>query len=331
VTLLALLALVLFGLREADRRLFGGSGGDPGAAVEVTIPDGSSVDAIGDILDRAGVVGNGSGWAIKVRLKGDGDAFKPGTYTLRENENYEIIVASLTAGPPPPEMVRVTVPEGYANRDIARDVAPEAGISPKQYRAAVARASPPPGYRATGDEKLTMEGFMFPATYELEDGGPADDLVSQQLAAFRTAEGQVDYRRARRANLTKYDVLIIASMIEREAAFPGDRRKISAVIWNRLRQNIPLGIDATFQYALGSWEPLTASDLDLAGPYNTRDNHGLPPTAICNPGLASLKAAANPARVNYLYYVAIPGDAKRRHFFTASYDAFTRYQEEHPG
>ena len=92
-------------------------------------------------------------------------------------------------------------------------------------------------------------------------------------------------------------MLIIASMIEREAAFPADRAKIAAVIYNRLRANMPLGIDATIQYSVGSWRALTARDLRIKGGYNTRTHRGLPPTPICNPGLASLQAAAHPAKV----------------------------------
>jgi cell division protein YceG involved in septum cleavage len=101
------------------------------------------------------------------------------------------------------------------------------------------------------------------------------------------------------------------------------------VIYNRLRSKMALGIDATVQYAAGSWAPITTRDLASASPYNTRRFKGLPPTPICNPGLASIQAAANPAKVPYLYYVAIPGDAQRRHFFTASFAAFNAYIAKH--
>jgi UPF0755 protein len=233
--------------------------------------------------------------------------------------------------PPPPthvETVKLVVPEGFAIRDIARR-APTIGISPKTYRAAVAAAKPPAGYKATGKERLGMEGFLFPATYELAKPVSARLLVSEQLAAFARRTSGVDFAYAKRHGLTRYDVLIIASMIEREAAAPVDRRKISAVIYNRLKRNDPLGIDATVQYASGSWGPITKHALASNSPYNTRKFRGLPPTPICNPGLASIQAAANPAKVPYLYYVAIPGDAQRRHFFTASFDAFNAYVQKH--
>jgi peptidoglycan lytic transglycosylase G len=102
-------------------------------------------------------------------------------------------------------------------------------------------------------------------------------------------------------------VLIIASMIEREALVPKDRKLISAVIYNRLKQGIPIGIDATLRYRLGNWTtPLKQSELHANSAYNTRERKGLPPTPIGNPGLASIKAAANPAHVGYLYYVVKP-------------------------
>ena len=197
------------------------------------------------------------------------------------------------------------------------------------YRAAIKAAHPPAGYRATGNERLGMEGFLFPATYELVRPPSAKILVAEQLQAFTRATSRVDYRYAAKHGLTRYDVLIIASMIEREAAAPVDRRKIAAVIYNRLHDGMRLDIDATVQYAVGAWRPLTARDLASASPFNTRRFKGLPPTPIANPGLASIQAAAHPAKVPYLYYVAIPHDPKRRHFFTASFPAFEQYLSKH--
>jgi UPF0755 protein len=324
------LAALAVGLFAADRVLFGGPSGPPGVPVSVTIPEGASVEHIGDILDTAGVVGNGRRWALNVRLHGDGGGLRAGTYTLRQNERYGIILTTLKAGPTAAPTVRLTIPEGHALRDIASDDAPRAGISPAAYRRAAHAAKLPAGFRATGKEKLTVEGFLFPATYQLARPVSATHLVQQQLTAFRRASARVDFRAAARKNLTRYDVLIIASMIEREAAYPADRAKIAAVIYNRLHAGMPLGIDATIQYRVGSWRVLNARDLRVTGGYNTRTHRGLPPTPICNPGLASLRAAAHPAAVPYLYYVAIPGDPKRRHHFSKTFADFQHFQETHP-
>jgi UPF0755 protein len=245
-----------------------------------------------------------------------------------DNSVFDSTTAHTPPPPTPVETVKLVVPEGFAIRDITRRV-PTIGISRARYRAAVAAAHPPAGYKATGKERLGMEGFLFPATYELVKPASAKVLVAEQLQAFNRRTSGVDFAYAKKHGLTRYDVLIIASMIEREAAAPGDRPKIAAVIYNRLRKGDVLGIDATSQYAAGSWAPVTERDLQSATPYNTRKFKGLPPTPICNPGLPSIEAAAHPSKVPYLYYVAIPGDPQRRHFFTANYAAFNAYIQKH--
>jgi UPF0755 protein len=170
----------------------------------------------------------------------------------------------------------------------------------------------------------TAEGFLFPATYELEEGSTAGDLVAKQLDAFEENFSRIDMSYAKRHNLTRYDVLIIASMIEREASVPRERPLVSAVIYNRLKQGMPLGIDATIRYATNNWKrPIRQSELDTPGPYNSRLNLGLPPTPIGNPGLASLQAAAKPANKPYLYYVRKPNKSGE-HAFSSTEAQFAR-------
>jgi peptidoglycan lytic transglycosylase G len=242
--------------------------------------------------------------------------------------------------PPPPtttaapvlQTLRIVFPEGYTRRQMAdrvgevrkiaiakRKVVPR--LTETGYTASTRRIVPPPGFR--GDVPGgNAEGFLFPALYEFTQRTTARQLVGKQLSAFRAAWAQVDLRKARRKNLTPYDVLIIASMVEREAAAAEERRLVAAVIWNRLRARMPLGIDATIRYGLNvpATEPLRQSQLSSDNPYNTRNRTGLPPTPIANPGLASMKAAANPAPVDYLFFVRKPD--KVHHFFTASESEF---------
>ena len=156
-----------------------------------------------------------------------------------------------------------------------------------------------------------LEGFLFPATYELYAGEPASRLVSRQLGAFEENFGEAQIHRAKALGITSYQLLIVASMVEREAQIPRDRAKIAAVIYNRLHAGMPLGIDATIYYAVEQQRhiaaytgELTESQLHIDSPYNTRLHTGLPPTPISNPGLASIEAATHPAHVPYLYYVA---------------------------
>jgi uncharacterized YceG family protein len=181
----------------------------------------------------------------------------------------------------------------------------------------------PRHYGAPADTK-TLEGFLFPATYTLTAGSSAQRLVDDQLAAFKRAFPKVNLSWARRHNLTPYDVLTVASMVEREAGVPRDRSLIAAVIYNRLRLRMPLGIDATIRYALNDWSrPLTRADLSSHSRYNTRLRRGLPPTPIGNPGLASLQATAHPAHARYLYYVVKPG-GHGEHLFATTYAQFKR-------
>ncbi|GIK77358.1 MAG: hypothetical protein BroJett022_10480 [Actinomycetes bacterium] len=222
----------------------------------------------------------------------------------------------------------VTIPEGYTRAQIAA-VAKDVGLR-GDYEKATAEA--PGGFdiAKTGAPKdASLEGFLFPATYELEKGAKVEDLVDDQLAAFDDSIDQVDTKAAAKKNLTIYDVVIIASMIEREVMVPKERPLVAAVIYNRLAQGIPLGIDATLRYELDNFdEPLTESDLATESPYNTRLVTGLPPTPIANPGLDSLKAAADPAGVDYLYYVVKPGTCGE-HYFTADYDDFLAASERY--
>jgi UPF0755 protein len=205
--------------------------------------------------------------------------------------------------PPPPEPLRtvtLTVPEGYSREQTA-ELAREADLRGDYLKASEGH-----------------EGFLFPDTFELVAHAPAADLVRLQLEDFQRRFAGVDMSYARSKSLTKRDVVTIASMVEEEAQLDGERKLIAAVIYNRLREGIPLGIDATVRFATGNYdEPLTESELAVDSPYNTRVNAGLPPGPISSPGLASLEAAAHPAQVDYLYYVVKPG-ACGEHSFSSS-------------
>ena len=237
---------------------------------------------------------------------------------------------------PPPKTLRIIFPEGFTREQMAtrigevntiardkRDIRPR--LSPERYRALTTGASRvPPQFRAEG-RPPHLEGFLFPATYEFTGKTTTRQLVNKQLTAFRRNWSRLNLRYARSKNLTAYDVLIIASMVEKEVIAPEERALVSAVIYNRLKAGMTLGIDATIRYGLNvpGTESLRESHLADPTPYNTRIHAGLPPTPIANPGLASLQAAAHPARTNYLYFVRKPD--KVHHFFTASKREFDNY------
>ncbi len=236
--------------------------------------------------------------------------------------------------------LRIIFPEGFTRKEMAeritavdeiartkRDVDPK--LSARAYLA-VSASSRLPGTFAGDGKRRSLEGFLFPATYDFTATTSSRRLVKDQLAAFRRSWKRVNLRYAKSKNLTPYDVLIIASMIEEEVIAPRERPLVAAVIYNRLHNDMPLQIDATLRYGLDIpyGTPITQKDLDTQNPYNTRLNHGLPPTPITNPGLASMQAAARPAKVNYLFFVRKPD--KIHHFFTASLDKFNAYIAAHP-
>ncbi|HYM45147.1 MAG TPA: endolytic transglycosylase MltG [Solirubrobacteraceae bacterium] len=203
-----------------------------------------------------------------------------------------------------PAVVRVLIPEGEARRQIA-DRARAAGLTGSYLKASERSSLLSPAHYGAPRGTPDLEGFLFPATYDLYRGAPASRLVHEQLIAFRENFGASEIERAHALHVTPYQLLTVASIIEREAQLPGDRAKVAAVIYNRLRAGMPLGVDATIRYALNDYtRPLTEAQLALDSPYNTRLRRGLPPTPISNPGLASIQAAAHPAHVAYLYYVS---------------------------
>ena len=243
------------------------------------------------------------------------------------------------APPPPVETtplasLRIIFPEGFTVREMADRVAAvrEIAITKRQitprltrsgYLSAIAKARPPAEFRKDWGSG-TLEGFLFPATYEFTKLTSSERLVRDQLRAFARQWNKVSLSYARSKNLTPYDVLVIASMVEKEAVAPEERPLVAAVIYNRLRLGMPLGIDATIRYGrhVPGTESLRRSDLETDHPYNSRLRVGLPPTPIANPGLASIRAAARPAKVDYLFFVRKPDGV--HHFFTASESEFFR-------
>ncbi len=295
--------------------------GDVGRKVTVVVPAGATLSSIAGELEAKGVVKHARAFVIRAESDGYATKFMPGTYTFHQNEPYEDLVALLARGVNPPT-VKVSIPEGTTLMQAGGLVAAEVSTITAADYVAVARDDPPPfrlgGYRPG----TTLEGMLFPATYEVVPKVKARAFVKKQLAAFEDNVAKVDMTRARKADLTPYDVVIIASMIDREALVPAERPMVAAVVWNRLRIDMLLQIDATIQYALGETKPvLTYDDLKIDSPYNTYKHPGLPPTPISNPGLAALQAAAAPANVDYLYYVA-RNDGTGRHYFSREYAQF---------
>ncbi len=304
--------------------------GSPGEEVAVTIPAGSSTSDIATLLADKRVITNASVFQWYVRVKG-GDPFQAGDYRgLRVNSSMGDVVDVLKAGPAPPESVTFLLREGLWVAE-ARAAILEAfpGMDPAALDAALANTHP--AFQPEGSSNI--EGFLFPATYEVAetDVGDPQRLVDQMVATFEriaTEEGLGGAETtlqgvAGSRTITPYEALIVASLVESEAKVPADRPKIARVIYNRLAEGMTLGIDATVLYALQDRsDSLTNSDLRIDSPYNTRVNTGLPPTPINSPGQSSIDAALHPADGDWLYYVLTDEDGS--HYFTNSYSDFQR-------
>lgn len=242
-------------------------------------------------------------------------------------------LASTTAPAATRPQLKIIFPEGWSAGQMA-DRAAEVrqiafrkyGVTPllsgSTYATATRAAKAPASFRPFLKRRGSVEGFLFPSTYFFEPSSTAASLVARQIDTFQREWTSIDLRAAKARKQTPYDVLTIASLIEKETVAPSERALVAAVIYNRLERGMPLAIDASLRYGLGvqGTRPLKQSHLRSNTPYNTHRFKGLPPTPITNPGVASMRAAAKPANVNYLYYVRKPNSV--RHFFTADEDEF---------
>jgi UPF0755 protein len=321
---LVVLLLIVGGAAWFANALFQPFAGDGEGSIRVRIPQGATLGDIADQLQGEGVIDSASFFELRARLSGRDGGLRPGPYELREDMPYALVLDRLEEGVPP-NVVMVTIPEGRSRAEVAPIVKRLDG----NYMRATRRhpALDPRDFGARG--ATSLEGFLYPATYELKKGQPVRRLVREQLDAFKRNFEKVDMSYARRRNLTPFDVLTIASLVEREAAVAKERPLIASVIYNRLRDDIRLDIDATTRFVNGNWEePLKVSELQNPDPYNTRVHYGLPPGPIGSPGLASIKAAARPATTDYIFYVvAVCGEGK--HKFAESNAEFERYVAEY--
>ncbi len=293
--------------------------GDGSGQVQVKVPKGSSVAEVGDLLGERGVIDSSTMFQIRVTLAGKRSALYAGNFSLAEGMSYGDAIEALST-PPVKRATTVTIPEGYT-RSQAAQLVEESGVPGSYTRKTVkSKYLDPADYGGKGAKNL--EGFLFPNTFELKPNAPVANLVELQLKDFKRQIKKVDRSYAKSKNLTVYDVLIIASMIEDEAGIPEQRRLVASVIYNRLRDGIPLGIDATIRFATRNYtKPLTESELAIDSPYNTRTNQGLPPGPINSPGLDAIRAAANPAKTKFTYYVNKPNTCGEL-AFSKNFDEF---------
>jgi UPF0755 protein len=278
--------------------------GDGSGRVQVTVPKGSSVSEVGDLLEKKGVISDSTMFQIRVTIAGKRSDLFAGPFILAQDMSYGSAIDALSKAPVK-RVTTVTIPEGYS-RPQAAELVEEDGV-PGSYTKKTVKSKFLDPAEYGGKKAKNLEGFLFPDTFELKPKAPVADLVELQLKDFKQKIKQVDMKYAKSKNLTVFDVLTIASMIEREAGVPKQRKLVASVVYNRLHEGMPLGIDATIRFATGNYsKPLTESELAVDSPYNSRTHTGLPPGPINSPGLAAIQAAAHPAKTDFLFYVNKP-------------------------
>jgi UPF0755 protein len=292
----------------------------PGQEVTITVASGQSSVEIGRALRDAGVVDSVNRFRDVAEERGLDGLLKPGTYKLVTGMSIDAVLDILAKGPS--TGVSFTIPEGYTVAQIVDKIAATKQFTKAELTKALKSKDLIIPYRPKG--VTSLEGLLFPDTYGIEDDDTAESVLQDMLSQLEIVLSRHELSTAPRG-LNPYELLIVASMIEREAKVDGDRPKIAAVIYNRLAADKPLEIDATVEYAVGHGG-LSERDLRSSSPYNTYAHAGLPPTPIAAPGEAAIQAALKPADGDWLYYVLASKEGE--HAFTRDYDEFLRLKAE---
>jgi UPF0755 protein len=291
----------------------------PGRPVTIIVSAGESSVEIGRALRDAGVVDSVNRFRDVAEERGLDGLLKPGTYKLTTGMGIDAVLDILAKGPS--TGIPLTIPEGFTVAQIAAKLAGTEQFTRAEVDKALKSKELIVPQRPKG--VTSLEGLLFPDTYGIEPDDTAEGVIQDMLTQLEVVLSRHQLSKAPQG-LSPYQVLIVASMIEREAKVDGDRPKIAAVIYNRLAAGKRLEIDATVEYAVDHAK-LTAKDLRVSSPYNTYTRAGLPPTPIAAPGEAALQAALQPADGDWIYYVL--ANEEGGHAFTSSYDEFLRLKE----
>jgi UPF0755 protein len=295
----------------------------------VTVPPGATASDIGNDLQQRGLVRSGLAFRLAAEQAGVGTSLAAGDYELSRSMSTKDIIQVLARGQVKRGLV-ATIPEGWRSEQIADRFESTGFAARDDFLRAVSSPESVPGFDVAGANAASrLEGYLFPETYE----------VPQKVSGTRAAELMVHMfsqrlgdalRSQQETKLTPYQVLTLASIVEREAKQASERSMIASVYLNRLGAGLRLQADPTVQYAVASrdgpaaatynyWRDLTPTDLKFDSPFNTYVVSGLPPGPICNPGEASIRAVLQPAKTDYLYFVA-QTDGSGTHLFARTLD-----------
>lgn len=284
--------------------------------VYITVQPGMTASSIGEILEERGVIGSRHKFWLIAKLGGEEGKFKAGTYHMYVNMPIREAIDVLIGGEV--SMLRFTIPEGFTVNEIAARLEKEGIVSAKEFKDKARHFGPYRYMKASRQAIYRAEGFLFPDTYEVEPGTSSEAILQMMVRNFDDKLTDEMREKASKHDLSVYEMVTLASLVEKEARFEEDRPIIAQVFFKRLEINMPLQSDTTIQYLLDApKEDVTYADTEIESPYNTYQHYGLPPGPVANPGLASIEAVLNPADTDYLYFVA---DRAGHNHYTKSYE-----------
>lgn len=310
LTFSGIMCYVLLGDRGGSMKT-----GEP-LSVYITVQPGMTAGSIGEMLEQRGVIGSKQKFWFIAKISGEERKFKAGTYHMYVNMPIREALDVLVGGEV--SMLRFTIPEGFTVREIASRLEREGIVSSKDFLAKAKNFSPYRYMKAPQQALYRSEGFLFPDTYEVEPGTSSEAILQMMVRNFDNKLTDEMREKAEKMNLSVFELVTLASLVEKEARYEEDRPIIAQVFFKRLEINMPLQSDTTIQYLLDTpKEDVTYADTEIDSPYNTYQHYGLPPGPVANPGLASIEAVLEPADTDYLYFVA---DRAGHNHYSKSYD-----------
>lgn len=308
----------------------------PSKEVVINIENGTDTMKVAELLEEEGLIGNKWIFNLQARLNGSYKYFLSGEFKLNTNMGSAEIMQELQSIQYPDESdnLKITIPEGLTNKQIAALVEAEGLFTAAEFLEACENWEYEYSFlEGLPDRENRLEGYLFPDTYNLPPDPEPDDLIIRMLNRFQSVYDGSKQDRAEEMGYTTDEVIIMASIIEKEIKVPEEQAIAASVIYNRLETDMPLQMCSTVLYALDKRKDrLLDEDLQVDSPYNTYINKGLPVGAICNPGESAIDAVLYPEKTNYIYFVVMD-DETGEHFFTASDDEFlaakARYNQKY--
>ena len=311
-------AVALFVLSGCSSAYFFSDSGklaDPGQKIYVQVKPGATAKTIAAELEERGVIGNRNKFYFTAKFRGEENSFKTGTYLFHGSMRDEDVIEKLAMGET--TTVQFTIPEGFGVKDIAKRLSKEGIVEENDFLEKAKNFAPYDYMEKHRDAWYSAEGFLFPDTYTIGTDADSDSIQKMMAGNFDERLTEEMRERAEEQNLSIYELVTLASLVEKEARYEEDRPIIAQVFFKRLEIGMPLQTDATLQYLMDApKEDVSIEDTKMDSPYNTYQNAGLPPGPIASPGMAAIEAVLHPADTDYLYFVA---DREGHNYYSYSY------------